>query len=170
MVVSLANLMRYNIKNGNEQVTLKTDLEHVKVYLELQKMRYNTRLNYSIRVEKGLMGCKVPKFIFQPIVENSIKHGIDSTKSLSIKVSVNSDGNDIKIIVEDDGQGIKKEEMVNLVNMLTDENPASDCRIGLYNAHRVIRLLYGKNYGLEISSNYGIGTKITLTIPAQEDD
>lgn len=167
MVVSFANLMRYNINYGSIQVALKTDIEYMKAYLALQKMRYNRRLNYNIDVDEKLLQCKVPKLVFQPIVENSLKHGVENTKCLNINVTVKSVGKDMKICVEDDGLGIKKEKLSQLRNILEDENSTSQ-HIGLYNVHRVIKLLYGEDYGLTIDSNYGIGTKVTLKIPIQE--
>ena len=141
MIVSFANLMRYNIHYGNVEVPIQTDIEYVEDYLKLQKMRFNKRLSYNIDIDPLLLDYKVPKLIFQPIVENSIKYGIEKIEHLTIDISIKKVEEQIRICVADDGEGIEKERLEMLLNMLKDDN-ADPSHIGLYNAHRVIQLLY----------------------------
>lgn len=169
ILVSFANLMRYSSSYGNIQVPLGMDIGYIEDYLSIQKMRFNKRLNYNIDVDDSLKDCKVPKLILQPIVENSIKHGIENTKNLDIHIIVKQVKDDLVIIVEDNGQGITEERLIYLKDILEDDNAMPD-HIGLYNAHRIIKLLYGDGYGLNIDSEYGIGTKIVLKIPLIGDE
>lgn len=171
MVVSFANLMRYSINYGSTHVPLKTDIGYVQDYLLLQKMRYNQRLAYSIEIEESLLQCKVPKLFIQPIVENSVVHGLENTRKLTIQITGRVFDNHFALCVEDDGPGMTEEQLSSLRTLLNDEN-AMPKRIGLYNVHRAAQLLYGKEYGLTIESMNGKGIRVVLKIPAvlEEDD
>lgn len=163
MVVSFANLMRYNIYYGSVEVPLKTDISYLEDYLKIQKMRFNTRLDYSIEVDDALLNNIVPKLILQPIVENSIKYGIENTNHLEITIQIDKYGNDIRILIIDNGRGIEKHKLEEIINNLQNES-ATPNSIGLYNVHRVIKLLYGDEYGIDIESDKN-GTKVKILIP-----
>ncbi|MBE6067428.1 MAG: hypothetical protein E7211_06990 [Clostridium lundense] len=164
MLVSFAKLMRYSINYGSSEVELQTDIEYVNNYLMLQKIRYNNRLEYYIHVDKKLMLCKIPKLIIQPIVENSLVHGMKDSAQLIINVRGEIVENKIEISIEDNGKGIQKNDMEKLLGTLNDEYAMPE-RIGLYNVNRAIKLMYGEDYGLDIYSKYDSGTKIILKIP-----
>lgn len=164
MVVAFANLMRYSINYGNTHVPLETDIGYVRDYLLLQKMRYNQRLAYSIDIDEAILPCKVPKLLIQPIVENSIVHGLENTRSIAIAITGRRLGRDLVLRVEDDGPGIDRGKLAALQAVLSDENALPE-RIGLYNVHRVAQLLYGQEYGLTIDSDPGRGMKVGLKIP-----
>ncbi len=164
LVVSFANLMRYNLNYGSVEVLLKIDIEYIEDYLKIQKMRFGNRLSYSIDIEESLLECMIPKLILQPIIENSIKYGIENTDNLFINIVIHKSKDILTISLSDNGVGIEKEKLNNLNSLLQDEY-AMPSNIGLYNAHRIIRLLYGKRYGLNITSEYGKGTIVVLTIP-----
>lgn len=169
IVVSFANLMRYNINYGNTEVPLQTDLKYIKDYLMLQKMRFNERLDYHIEVDPALESCKIPKLLIQPIIENSVKHGIENTRHLTININIKRVRDHMEICVEDDGQGIEAERLAYLRTILADKGEVPE-HIGLYNSHKVIQLLYSEPYGLSIKSTYGVGTKVILTIPIIGDE
>ncbi|WP_186429485.1 sensor histidine kinase [Clostridium sp. BSD9I1] len=164
MLVSFAKLMRYSINYGSSEVELQTDIEYVNNYLMLQKIRYNNRLEYYIHVDKKLMLCKIPKLIIQPIVENSLVHGMKDSAQLIINVRGEIVENRIEISIEDNGKGIQRNDMEKLLNILNDEYAMPE-HIGLYNVNRAIKLMYGEDYGLNIYSKYDSGTKIILKIP-----
>lgn len=170
MVVSFANLMRYSINYGSTYVPLKIDIGYVKDYLLLQKIRYNQRLTYNIDIEELLLKCKVHKLLIQPIVENSIVHGLEKAKYLMIQINGRSHGSYFVLCVEDNGPGMNDEQLTALRSLLNDENARPE-RIGLYNVHRTAQLLYGKGYGLTLDSIEGKGTKVVLKLPiVLEDD
>lgn len=164
MVVSFANLMRYSINYGSTHVTLKTDIGYVQDYLLLQKMRYNQRLAYNIDIEASLLQCKIPKLLIQPIVENSIVHGLENSRKLLIQITGRALEDHFALCVEDDGPGMS-EEQLNALRALFDDENAMPKRIGLYNVHRAAQLLYGKDFGLTIDSSIGKGMRVVLKLP-----
>lgn len=164
MIMAFANIMRYSIYYGDTVVPLKTDIEYVKDYLLLQKMRYNRRLTYSIDIPDELMDCIVPKLVLQPIVENALKHGMKNVDSIHVRIRASLEQDCLKLIVEDNGTGIEAEILDRLIEDLEREDVSKE-HIGLYNSHRVVRLLYGQPYGLKIVSTYGQGTQVTIILP-----
>lgn len=170
MVVAFANLMRYSINYGSTHVALKTDIGYVQDYLLLQKMRYNQRLEYVIDIDEAILTYKVPKLLIQPIVENSIIHGLENSKKITIRITGRTLDKNLVLCVADDGPGLDPVRLTALQAVLNDEN-AMPKRIGLYNVHRVAQLLYGQEYGLFIESVYGEGMRVLLKIPViLEDD
>ncbi len=169
MVQSFASLMRYSIHYGSTIVSLRTDIEYINDYLLLQKMRYNRRLNYHIDIPEELLEYRIPKLLLQPVVENSLVHGMKNTHSISITITGRLHGNLLELCVEDDGSGIDGERLAGLRAGLESEDEYKD-HIGLYNSHRVVRLLYGSGYGLTIQSQPGSGTRVTVTLPADMED
>jgi len=169
MIMAFANIMRYNLYYRDTIVPLRTDIEYVKDYLMLQKMRYNRRLEYSIEIPEDLMDCKIPKLVIQPIVENALKHGMKNVESIHVRIAASLEQENLKIMVEDNGAGIEPEILDELVVDLEREEVSKE-HIGMYNSHRVVRLLYGPSYGLEIESTYGKGTRVTIKLPANRGD
>lgn len=169
MVVAFANLMRYSINYGSTHVSLKTDIGYVQDYLLLQKMRHNQRLEYIIDIDEAILACKVPKLLIQPIVENSIIHGLEKSKKITIRIIGRAMDNQLVLCVEDDGPGLDQAQLATLQALLNDENAMPE-RIGLYNVHRVVQLLYGQEYGLALESAQGKGMRVLLKIPAILED
>ena len=169
MVMAFANLMRYSIYYGSTIVPLQTDIEYINDYLLLQKMRYNRRLNYHIDIPEELFDCKVPKLLLQPVVENSLVHGMKDIRSITINITGRLDGGDLVLSVEDNGSGISEERLTALREGLEQEDTYRE-HIGLYNSHRVVRLLYGPDYGLTIESTPGKGTQVRVKLPADMEE
>lgn len=165
MIMAFANIMRYNLYYRDTIVPFRTDIAYVKDYLMLQKMRYNRRLNYSIEIPEDLLDCRIPKLVIQPIVENALKHGMKNVESIHIRITASMENNALVIRVHDDGKGIEPEILDKLVEDLEREDVCKE-HIGMYNSHRVIRLLYGSPYGLKIESTYEKGTRVTILLPA----
>ena len=160
MVLAFAGLMRYSIYYGSTVVALGTDIEYINDYLMLQKLRYNRRLTYSIDIPEELQECMIPKLLLQPIVENSLAHGLVDVIHITIKAEHTEDI--LTISVEDNGKGIDPDNLELLRNSLEKDSIYKE-HIGLYNSHRVIKLLYGNSYGLEIDSCNG--TVVTIRLP-----
>ena len=160
MVLAFAGLMRYSIYYGSTVVPLGTDIEYINDYLMLQKLRYNRRLTYSIDIPEELQECMIPKLLLQPIVENSLAHGLVDVIHITIKAEHTEDI--LTISVEDNGKGIDPDNLELLRNSLEKDSIYKE-HIGLYNSHRVIKLLYGNSYGLEIYSCNG--TVVTIRLP-----
>jgi len=160
MVLAFAALMRYSIYYGSTVVPLGTDIEYINDYLMLQKLRYNRRLTYSIDIPDELQECLIPKLLLQPIVENSLSHGLVDVIHITIRADFRADM--LIISVEDNGKGIDSQNLQLLRESLEKDSIYKE-HIGLYNSHRVIKLLYGNRYGLEINSCHG--TLITVRLP-----
>ena len=168
MVVVFANLMRYSIRKSGASVELGTDIRYVEDYLTLQKMRYGDRLDYSIHVDAALCGCRVPKLLVQPIVENSIVHGLDRTRHLCLQIDGRREDADLCVTVEDDGPGMTDAKYAEICALLAAESAEPE-HIGLYNVHRALRLLYGVPYGVEIVRQKS-GIAVTLRMPLRWED
>ena len=169
MIVAFANIMRYIIYYGDTIVPLKTDIEYVKDYLLLQKMRYNRRLTYSIEIPEELLECSIPKLVLQPIVENALKHGMKNVETIHVTIAATIEYDNLWLSVQDNGTGIEAEILDELIEDLEREDVYKE-HIGMYNSHRVVRLLFGPPYGLKIESTYGKGTLVTIILPVNRRD
>lgn len=165
MVTALASLFRISIAKGHDIITLKEELSHVESYLDIQSMRYKDRFRFTIDLPSELENVPTIKLIIQPIVENSIYHGIKYLQEeglITIKARDIGEGR-IAITIRDNGVGMKKEV---LDSILSEDNPHSQGNgIGLRNIDERIRLTYGSSFGLTIESEPDEGTAVTITIP-----
>ncbi|WP_319371818.1 sensor histidine kinase [uncultured Ilyobacter sp.] len=157
IIINLSTYLRFNIESGDKPVTLEKELEQVKAYVNIEQARFNGKINVYYFIEEEIKGRMIPSLIIQPLVENSIKHGIlKSSHAGNVWIKAYRDGKDLKVEIEDDGAGID-ERIIERINS-EDKKPE---RIGLYNVHSRIKLLYGK--GLEIE-RLKKGTKISFLV------
>ena len=164
MVTALAKLFRISISRGLNFITVEQEIEHVKNYLIIQKMRYGDKFNYKINISEEVKQLKTLKLILQPLVENSIYHGIEYMQDEGqIKISACISDEKLLYIVEDNGLGIDSEKFNMLLNYDGKINGGSG--VGIKNVHERIQLTYGKQYGLEIESELEVGTTIKIWLP-----
>ena len=166
MVSALARLFRISIAKGHDVITLSEELLHVQNYLDIQSMRYKDKFTYSITIPPELENAPTIKLIVQPIVENSIYHGIKYLQEegrIEIKAEAVDDG--IKIIISDNGVGMKSETAAAILNPDQENAVSSGNGIGLRNIDERIKLSYGEKYGLSIWSEPDEGTTVTILIP-----
>ncbi|WP_424766441.1 cache domain-containing sensor histidine kinase [Paenibacillus sp. sgz302251] len=168
MTNNLSKLLRYSLSSQKERVNLRDELEHVKGYMTIQKMRYEERIEFQLDTDDSLLDCTVIPLIIQPIVENAINHGIDKgAGSGQIKLSCKIDQNVLRIIVEDDGIGMTEEQLGDIRRMLQHtKDIGGRTGNGLLNVHRRIVLHFGENYGLTLESMPYQGLKVMMTMPA----
>lgn len=164
IIVNLSSLLRYGVNNQIHSVKLKEDIEYINNYLEILKYRFGDKLQFNIEIEDKALECVVPKLILQPIIENSIKYGFEKKNVLNIKVTSAFEEDKLYIFIKDSGIGISKERMEYLNNLLSSRNNDTDS-IGLYNAHRRIKLIHGEEYGIDIQSEEGKGTLVKIILP-----
>ena len=165
MVSALARLFRISIAKGHDVITLKEELSHVQSYLDIQSMRYKDKFTYSIELPDDISDAPTIKLIIQPIVENSIYHGIKYLQEEGrIAIKAESSGDDIKITVSDNGIGMRSETAAAILSP-GSENVSSGNGIGLRNIDERIKLSYGSRYGLTIWSEPDEGTVVTILIP-----
>ena len=156
---SLANYFRLSLSNGHEKIPLKDEIMHTKEYLFIQKQRYEDKLSYFFNIEdESLLSIEVPKIIIQPIVENSIYHGI---KNLSgngiITIDVYRQNSTVNISVKDNGIGFEKAKQF---------KKSKTGGVGFQNVDKRIKFYYGKNYGVFINKdNKTKGAEVIIKIP-----
>lgn len=166
----LGKTLQYVLKNtGVSATTLKKEMDHVENYLAIQKLRFGNRINYTLEVEEGLIPEKfeVLPLLLQPIVENAVIHGlehIDDNGRIDIKIS-QIQGEQLKIVVSDNGLGMKPEEFARISEKLNTPGLKLESSIGVYNICERIRLHYGEEYGVKLESEYGKGTKVIIILP-----
>ena len=156
---SLANYFRLSLSNGHEKIPLKDEIMHTKEYLFIQKQRYEDKLSYFFNIEdESLLSIEVPKIIIQPIVENSIYHGI---KNLSgngiITIDVYRENSTVNISVKDNGIGFEKAKQF---------KKSKTGGVGFKNVDKRIKFYYGKNYGVFINKDSKTeGAEVIIKIP-----
>ena len=166
-----AVLLRRSIGWSKDNITLKQEFSLIEAYLKIQKFRFKEKLNYNIFLSEEMNNYIIPKFSLQPIVENSMYHGLERKETRgTIDINTESFDDVIKIIIMDDGVGINAEELININNMLDDtlekqENSENYESIGLKNVHQRIKLNYGNEYGIKIRSTEGVGTIVEVLLP-----
>lgn len=172
MIHILGNLFRWNIKVKGMFVDLKEEIDYVRSYIELQKLRHDNAFSVSIDVEPAALKLGVPKLILQPIVENAINHGLSNNIPGShIGVEGRLDGGRLILRVSDNGKGMDDDKVMEVVGGLGKIQDGADLHhIGLSNVHQRISILFGESYGLKIKSRLGTGTEIELSIPAMSKE
>ena len=165
MVGALSSLFRIGLNKGREFIPLSDELEHVQSYLCIQKMRYEDKFDYSIRCDPALRSRRVLRLTLQPLVENAIYHGIKERRGHgTLSVEAKLDGDDLLLVVADDGIGMKAESLAQLQDSLESGGPGLS-GYGIRNVHERIRLTFGKPYGLAFESVWGEGTVVTVRHP-----
>lgn len=168
MILDFSDLLRYSIDGSRQMVQLRDDLTYVKSYLSIVRLRKSISLDYEIDIEEGALDCVVPKLSLQPIVENAVKYAGVGRGGLKIKMDIRRLAGDLVMSIEDDGVGIQPELLAEIRNAM-NQSQTPDRFFGLYNVHRRIRLMYGADYGLEIQSRPGEGTKVTVRLPFRQE-
>ncbi len=169
MIGILSGYFRIVLSSGDDLIPIHKEIEHTLNYLKIQKIRYEDILNYTIDVDDSISNILLPKLIIQPLVENSIYHGLKLKDNPgNINITVEQLNNKLRIIVFDDGMGIKSDQLHlikdNLLNSIESDH------YGLYNINERLKLYYGEDYHLQLDSVYKEYTKITISIPLDEEE
>ena len=171
IVTALSNFFRISLSKGMDWITIGEEVERIRSYLTIQRMRYRDILDFKIEVAEDVAENTILKLILQPLVENALYHGIKNKRQKGmIHVRARRKGEDeVLLEVEDDGIGFTPEKLAQLRAELDDDS--GDIKLesgfGIGNVNKRIRLYYGKPYGLSIQSEYSTGTCVTLIIPAK---
>lgn len=168
MTSALAKLLRQSISNDHEQVELGQEMEYVKNYLTIQKMRYQDKLEYTIEVDPQVRHVMIVKLVLQPIVENAIYHGIKYKGSKgTLRIRAFAESEDVCIVIEDNGIGMDDTAL----NIIFDETQKIHKQngVGVPNVQKRLKLYYGDKYGITYESKVGIGTRATIRIPQRGD-
>ncbi|PGZ94693.1 sensor histidine kinase [Bacillus sp. AFS029533] len=174
IVIAMSGLFRYTIGNANssEWVTIQAALDQIERYLQIMKMRLGERLLWEISVEPNLLSIKIPKLLIQPLVENAIMHGIESSREqgcVLVKIKRINDSSNLLVTVKDNGPGINREALNALNLAIKNDNLSSFKGMGmaLTNVNKRIKLYY-EGYdlsGLRLESEIGKGTTVLFEVP-----
>lgn len=164
MTSALASLLRRSIGTGSDTNTLAEELDHVKSYLTIQKMRYNEKLQYELDMDPQTADCLLPKLILQPLVENAIYHGI-KVKQTGGTVRVESilEEDRLLITVEDDGVGMTEEQIARIFEK--KQSDAESTKIGVYNVNERLQYYFGSEASMRYYSTPGRRTMVMLVLP-----
>ena len=155
VTIDLSNYLRYNLDNNVKSVELIKELNQVDTYIKIEKVRFGDKLNILYDVDESLYNFQIPSLIIQPLVENSIKHGILKKRDNGcVKIIIKKIDKDIEITIEDDGVGIEQSIIDNLDKQIKEN-------IGLKNVHQRLKLLYGEGLNIKKLEQ---GTRIKFKI------
>ncbi len=166
-VKMLARMMRIKISLKEQTVPLRAELGMVRDYLEIQKFRFEDRVNYAIDAPEETMEHGILPLLIQPLVENAFLHGLeDKLEGGMIRIEVFEEGALLRVRVSDNGAGIAGPRLREIENGLTGEGIPTG--VGLKNVNDRIHIFYGKQYGLAVHSSEGWGTTVEMTLPVME--
>lgn len=166
----LGKSMRYVLENtGTSSTTLKNELDYIDTYLQIQKLRFENKVNYTFVIEEGLKTEEIDilPLLIQPIVENAIVHGLEEVEDNGqIKIEVYTiDIEMLRIDISDNGSGMSQKTLNALREKINTSHLNPSRNIGIYNINQRIHLCYGLEYGITINSVMGEGTKVSLSLP-----
>ena len=166
-VQKLSRFYKLTLSRKQSLSTIQDELEHVSIYVELLNMRFADNIDFIVDMPDSLMERPIPKLTFQPVVENSILHGImeKEEKEGTIVLTGWEEEHGIVILISDDGVGIQPDILENILAEKKIAEGSSGTNIAVYNTHRRLQLMYGMEYGLKYSSTPGEGTEVEIRIP-----
>lgn len=158
MVMALSDTFKLSLNQGNKLIYVKDEIAKVKAYMKIQDMRYHGRFEFVLDVAEDIMDQKILSFILQPVVENSMYHGLEAKRgSGRISVKGYRDGDTLHFILSDNGVGIK--DMAEL-----------EKGYGVRNIRERIRLFYGEGYSVHFTSEVNVGTTATFILPVIKEE
>ena len=181
MAELLGDFYRYTISQEDNFVSLKEELDNAEVYFQIQRFRFSKKLELEVKVQENLLSLKVPRILLQPIVENSIVHGLEGRETGGkVEISITRSNQHVYIQVSDDGIGIEEEKLRQINEDLRNirrgfqggvvgKGGMSKAGMGvsLLNIQERIHLLYGREYGLYLQSLENAGTDVCMVLPRE---
>ncbi|MEY8495027.1 histidine kinase [Lachnospiraceae bacterium 29-91] len=165
-VIAISGFYRMSLNDGNDIISVAGEVEMTRQYMYIQKLRYMDCLDYQICECKGLDNYTIPKLTLQPLLENSIYHGIKPKQEEGkIRLDIIEEEDCLIFVIEDNGVGIDREKLDNLNRILCSEEREEAESFGIHSINRRIRLFFGEEYGLVLESEKDVFTRVTLTIP-----
>lgn len=169
MVSSLAKFFRISLSQGKDMIPLGKELEHATSYLKIQNIRFKDKFDFKVEADPKLMKYLIPKLSIQSLLENAIYHGMEGMyEDGEIIISAYEEEDTIKIDVADNGLGMTEDKLEYIMNHQVVSSKRGS-GIGVRNVHERIQLIYGKQYGITITSELDEGTTATITIPKMEE-
>ena len=168
MIVALSRFFRISISRGKNIIPVKSELDHVKYYLQIQKMRFGDSFSYDVDASDEVLSLPIIKLILQPIVENAIVHGLGEKpeEGAMIKIKAYLDSSYLCFDIEDNGFGMLPDKIEEIYQSFKDKTIHRG--VGLSNVYQRIRIFYGEKADIIVDSSLDDGTKISIRIPLQE--
>lgn len=160
MLIYFSKILRKTLSRSDEFISIGEELNTIKDYAELQMLRYPDSFEVVYEIPESIACYKIPAFILQPIVENSIFYGLDQDRICHIGIAGREENNRIILTVTDNGAGMDERQVEQIFDKEIHMN-----KVGLTNVHERIQVNYGSEYGLKVESTYGSGTKVTFILP-----
>ncbi|WP_456089877.1 sensor histidine kinase [Oribacterium parvum] len=181
MAELLGDFYRYTISQEENFVSLKEELDNTEVYFQIQRFRFSKKLELEVKVQEDLLSLKVPRILLQPIVENSIVHGLEGRETGGkVGISISRSNQHVYIQVSDDGIGIEEEKLRQINEDLRNIRRGfqggvvgkggmgkAGMGVSLLNIQERIHLLYGREYGLYLQSLENAGTDVCVVLPRE---
>lgn len=166
-VQRLSKFYKLTLSKGNNIVSVRDELEHASLYVQLQNMRYENKIHFFVDVPDEMLDYEIPKLVLQPIVENSIFHGIlaKDTKEGNIVIMGWLEEELMVFTVSDNGVGIPSEDLQTI--LLGNQTKETGNNIAIYNTHKRLQVFFGEEYGLSYQSTPGVETEVQIKIPAK---
>ena len=166
IVDALARFYKLSLNKGKDIVSIRDEIMHVLCYFQIQSLRFKNSLNLHMQIDEEIYEYSIQKITLQPIVENSILHGIlcRESKSGTITITGKLERDTVILKVEDDGIGIPKDKLDNILGNRTESAEGSG--FGISNINKRLKIYYGEEYGLTYRSEYGKGTTVVILFPA----
>ncbi|SCP99533.1 cache domain-containing sensor histidine kinase [Anaerobium acetethylicum] len=165
LVKALAKYYRICLSRGKDIIPIEQEVEHIRNYLIIQNMRYDNIIDSEIELDESLKNVLIPKLTLQPLVENSIYHGlkVKDGKKGKVTLSMAREGEDVFITLEDSGTGMSQEEICEMNRSISEYDESFG--YGVRNVNKRIELLYGSEYGLRYKKNEPEGITVEIHIP-----
>ncbi|MFF2445617.1 sensor histidine kinase [Neobacillus sp. NPDC058068] len=172
LIISVSDLLRYNLKSMDISTTIQNELKGLEDYLTIQKARYEERVQYSIHADEECLSFNLPSLTLQPFVENALIHAIEPfPEGGNIAIRIRNMGIHNIIEIEDNGPGIPHETIQSIIKGYSQiEYKGHSTGIGIHNVIRRLQLFYGVNDIIEIESRENQGTRIILKLPNMRGD
>jgi ligand-binding sensor protein len=169
VVYALSDLLRNNLRNIDEMVTVDEEVQYIKNYLLIQKMRFGDRIQATIKIPELLLEQKIPVMTLQPLVENAIIHGLEPKRGGgNIHISGGIQGNQYQLSISDTGVGITNSQIERIFrNEKRVSGKGQTTGLGIINVHKRIQHYFGPQCGLSISGEEDTGTTVKISLPYQ---
>ncbi|PTV98775.1 histidine kinase/DNA gyrase B/HSP90-like ATPase [Halanaerobium saccharolyticum] len=162
---SVINLLHLSMNNKEDFITVAKEVEYLKSYLNIQQFRLHNKFEVKFEIEENLMNYKIPRFLLQPVVENSIIHGISGKSGQGlIEIKGFTQNEQVIFTITDDGIGMTEQEIKDLLSE-NKMNKGQFSGIGINNVKERIELYFGREYGIEIESLKGYFTTVKIILP-----
>lgn len=170
MLMVLSRLLRKTINKVGKLVTVAEEIENLRDYLSLQQVRYKNRLEVQYQIADGVLQYRVPGMLLQPLVENSIEHGLADAlahykRECIIRISVIAGDNELCFEIWDNGEGMSEKQVMDIFNEMPDGEPDDMVHIGVKNIHDRLQFQFGSRYGVAVSSRQNKYTCMRLSLP-----